>query len=163
MIEEIIKNLNKGKQMLILLPIENYCDKSLPPYYSSIGGHTRHVLDMFNCIFSGFPSGIVDLRKRVRDVDVELYPVVASEYFDRMIEQLLKLKASDLNTEIDLVDDLGSGSCMVKTTLGAVLAQAQSHTTHHYSTIGYLLCNLGVHIKDHTFGLNPTTPQTSQG
>lgn len=163
MINEIVKNLQKGRGLLVDISREHYCDKSIPPYYSSIGGHMRHILDMFNCIFSGYHSGSVDLTKRERNINVETFPSYGSEYLDAMIQQLLSLNESDLSLEIELIDDLGNGCCAVKTTLGAVLAQAQSHAIHHYATIGYMMHHLGVTLTDDDFGLNPTTPKVTKG
>lgn len=159
MINDIVKNLQKGRGLLINISKEEYCDKSIPPYYSSIGGHIRHILDMFNCIFKGYPSGVVDLTKRDRNINVETIPSYGVAYIDTIIEELLKIETSELNNVIEIVDDLGNGCCTVKSTLGAVLAQAQSHAIHHYATIGYMLYHLGVVLNDDSFGLNPTTPK----
>ncbi|MDO3694753.1 DinB family protein [Wenyingzhuangia sp. chi5] len=159
MINEIVKNLQKGKSLLVDISQEQYCDKSIPPYYSSIGGHVRHILDMFQCIFTGYPNGVVDLTKRERNINVETFPSYGLEYLENIIQHLLNLKVSELDLSIEVVDDLGNGNCTVKSTLGAVLAQAQSHTIHHYATIGYMMHHLDICLHDDCFGLNPTTPK----
>ncbi|MGY5353973.1 DinB family protein [Wenyingzhuangia sp. IMCC45467] len=159
MVNEIVKNLQKGRSLLVDISREHYCDKSIPPYYSSIGGHMRHILDMFNCIFIGYHSGTVDLTKRDRNINVETFPSYGTEYLDAIIQHLSSLNEADLNNPIKVIDDLGGGCCAVNSTLGAVLAQAQSHAIHHYATIGYMMYHLGVTLNDDSFGLNPTTPK----
>ncbi|ANW95675.1 hypothetical protein AXE80_05020 [Wenyingzhuangia fucanilytica] len=159
MIYTIVENLQKGRSLLVDISQEQYCDKSIPPYYSSIGGHMRHILDMFHCVFSGYQNGRVDLTKRERNINVETFPSYATAYLDSIVQHLLNLEESDLSRTIQVVDDLGNGCCTVDSTLGAILAQAQSHTIHHYATIGYMLHHLGVTLKDDSFGLNPTTPK----
>lgn len=159
MVNEIVKNLQKGRSLLVDISREHYCDKSIPPYYSSIGGHMRHILDMFNCIFTGYHLGTVDLTKRDRNINVETFPSYGIEYLDAMIQHLSSINESDLNKPIQIIDDLGGGCCTVQSTLGAALAQAQSHAIHHYATIGYMMHHLGVILNDDSFGLNPTTPK----
>ena len=41
----------------------------------------------------------------------------------------------------------------------ALLAQANSHTIHHYAIINYILDRLHIEMKDDSFGYNPTTPK----
>ncbi|NIJ45499.1 hypothetical protein FHR24_001967 [Wenyingzhuangia heitensis] len=159
MTEDIVKNLEKGKYLLEHIHQEKYTDKTIAPYYSSIGSHIRHVLDMFNCVFIGCESSIVNFTKRERNCNVENYISYGLDYFDSIINKLNKLTAADLDKELKIVDDLGSGLCSVKSTLGAVLAQSHIHAIHHYASIGYMLHNLEVCLPTDSFGINPTTPQ----
>jgi hypothetical protein len=43
--------------------------------------------------------------------------------------------------------------------LGALFAQANSHTIHHYAIINYIFEKLGIVLNDEDFGYNPTTPK----
>jgi len=47
----------------------------------------------------------------------------------------------------------------LKYTFIALLAQANSHTIHHYAIINYILDRLHIEMKDDSFGYNPTTPK----
>lgn len=58
-----------------------------------------------------------------------------------------------------VIDDLGMGKIEISYTFGALLAQAKSHTIHHYAIINYILDRLGVTVSDSEFGYNPTTPK----
>lgn len=159
MIDEIVKNLEKGKYLLEHIGDEVYADCSIAPYNSSIGNHIRHILDMFSCIFKGYESKIVNLTLRERNLNAETYTVYGIEYFDTIISNLKKINPLELETNIEVVDDLGCGCCTVKSTFGAVLAQAQSHAIHHYATVGYMMHILGVSLPINSFGVNPTTPK----
>ena len=44
-------------------------------------------------------------------------------------------------------------------TFSALLAQANSHTIHHYAIINYILNSLNIEMTDEDFGYNPTTPK----
>ncbi len=163
MIETIIKNLEKGRYLLENISDDKYNDKSLAPYHSSIGGHMRHVLDVFSCIFKGIVSdNCIDLTQRERNAKAENFTVYGLNYMDTIIYELKKIKTSALKDEISLIDNLGDGCCCVKTTLEGVLVQAHSHAIHHFATIGYMLHALNIQLPIDSFGINPTTPKTQK-
>jgi hypothetical protein len=72
-----------------------------------------------------------------------------------------KLLASTFkpNQSVLVIDDLGLGKTEIPYTYGALLAQANSHTIHHYAIINYIFDGLGIMINDSEFGYNPTTPK----
>ncbi|WP_435415966.1 DinB family protein [Polaribacter aestuariivivens] len=159
MIEAIEQNLQKGIKLLNTLTDEQYSNNSIAPYYSSIGCHMRHALDMFSCIFKGLETGEVNLTKRDRNELAEKYTNVGVEYFFTTISKLKSLTETELNKQLLVTDDLGLGTVTVKKSLAAILMQAQSHTTHHYATVGYLIYNLKIELPESNFGFNPTTPK----
>lgn len=159
MIRDIVKNLEKGKYLLETINDETYSNKTIAPYYSSIGSHTRHVLDMFNSVFRDLETGCIDLTKRDRNSNIESYTTYGLEYYNSIINKLEEIQVSDLEKVVDVVDDLGGGCCTVKTTLGGIIAQCQSHAIHHFATIGYMLHCLNVCLPIDSFGVNPTTPK----
>ena len=160
MIDAIIKNLEKGKYLLENITDEQYSNTSIAPYYSSIGGHIRHVLDVFSCVFIGMElNKKIDLTKRERNTKAETYTAHGLNYMNQIINKLNQLKTIDLKQEVLIVDDLGNGCCTVQSTLEGMLLQAQSHTTHHFATIGYMLHALNITLPVDNFGVNPTTPK----
>lgn len=160
LLESCIKTLQSTEALLNHLPNNSYSDKSIAPYYSSIGSHVRHILDFYNCIINEKDEEI-DLTKRERNLEVESNSKSALEYLE-----YLQTSLRTINYEEDRIilvsDDLGSGKVQIKYTFGALLAQANSHTIHHYAIINYILDRLGISLKDSRFGLNPTTPLLEQ-
>lgn len=159
MIEAIEKNLLKGVKLLKTISNEQYSDASVAPYYSSIGCHMRHVLDMFSCIFEGLESATISLHKRKRNQLCEIETCAGNEYFSKIIAQVKNIDVADLNKKITVSDDMGMGLETVSYTLGAILMQANSHAIHHYASVGYLIFELGIELPDSDFGFNPTTPK----
>jgi len=43
-----------------------------------------------------------------------------------------------------------------------VLIQAHSHAIHHFASIGYIICKLGIELPDTDFGYNPSTPRCKE-
>mgnify|MGYP000736835470 FL=1 len=85
MIDAIEKNLNRGIKLLNSLTDEQYSSTSAPPYFSSIGSHMRHILDVFSCIFNGLESKEVDFSARERNPLAEQTTEAGIDYFNLII------------------------------------------------------------------------------
>ncbi|GAA4278569.1 DinB family protein [Aquimarina mytili] len=157
-ISSINHNLNNAVALLKSIDSKTYCDASLGPYYSSIGSHIRHTLDFFDCIINGLDSNDIDLTARKRDEILSTDKAAAIQHIYNLQETLLSYV--DVNTDylIHVTDNMGQGKVTVNYTLESILAHANSHTVHHYATIGYILNHLGKEVKIPGFGYNPTTP-----
>lgn len=159
MINAIENNLLRGIKLLNSITDSQYNNQSVAPYHSSIGGHIRHILDVFDCIFDGIPTKKIDLSARKRNVMVEQYTVHGLLYFDTILEKLQDLKAYNLDEIYEVRDNLGMGEVVTNYTLASALIQAHSHAIHHFASIGYIIAQLGIEFPDADFGFNPTTPK----
>jgi uncharacterized damage-inducible protein DinB len=159
MIKAIEKNLDRGIQLLSQITDEQYSDISIAPYYSSIGGHVRHILDVFDCVFEGIPFENINLITRKRNILVEKYTTNGIEYFEEVKLKLNRLENTNFNKIVKVTDDLGSGEITANYTIEAILIQAHSHAIHHFASVGYIISQLGIKLPDDDFGFNPTTPK----
>jgi len=156
-IQSTLKTLQKSQVLLDNLSNNQLCDATVSPYYSSIGTHIRHILDFYDCIFSTDAENRIDLTARSRNKDVESDCGCAQDYLNFIIGRLGSI-ALDINEAVLVVDDLGLGKLEIPYTYGSLLAQANSHTIHHYAIINYIFDSLEIVINDTEFGYNPTTP-----
>ena len=159
MIEAIQHNLNRGVRLLNSISDIQYSDESVKPYYSSIGRHMRHILDVFDCVFCGLESGQIDLTARKRNELAEQKTAFGLAYFEEIKSKIDELATQDLNQIVSVTDDLGLGKVTANYTLNSILIQAHSHAIHHFASIGYIIAELGIELPDADFGYNPTTPQ----
>ena len=159
-IQSTLKTLQKSKSLLDILTDEQLCNTSVPPYHSSIGSHIRHILDFYECVFNINDQNQIDLTTRQRNTDVESKCHSASSYLENIINKLNGLDF-DVSKKVTVIDDLGLGTIEIPYTYGALLAQANSHTIHHYAIINYIFDSLGIALNDSDFGYNPTTPKQS--
>ena len=159
MVEAIEKNLQRGIKLLKAITDEQYSDKSIPPYYSSIGANMRHILDVFACVFNGLDKKCVDFSNRERNQLAEEKTMHGIAYFNEVIAQLHCLQSEDFDEIISVTDDLGTGKVTANYTLGSALIQAHSHAIHHFASIGFIINQLGIELPDADFGYNPTTPK----
>jgi uncharacterized damage-inducible protein DinB len=162
MIEALVKNLNRGLILLESVTAEQYKDTTVAPYYSSIGGHIRHILDIYDCIFEGLSTCKIDLTARKRNLETEELLAEGINYMATIIGKLQNVKSQDLQLSVEVSDDLGAGKVTASYTLSAILIQAHSHAIHHYASIGYIIHQLGLALPDDAFGFNPTTPKNTK-
>lgn len=155
-----ISTLNKSKLLLQNLTDDELSNSSVSPYYSCIGSHIRHILDFYDCILNGIKTNSIDLINRKRDERMHIDCDFAVYNVERVVNDIKQLADMDMSGLYLVNDDLGLGDVSIEYTLGAVLAQANSHAIHHYALISYILDRLNIPIKDETFGYNPTTPKS---
>jgi hypothetical protein len=159
MIDAIEKNLERGIQLLNCISNDEYNNKTIAPYYSSIGVHMRHILDVFDCVLDGIESGNINLINRKRNELAENYTLHGIAYFEEILLRLKLLENADFNKIVMVTDDLGLGIVSANYTLGGILIQAHSHAIHHFASLGYVISQLGIELPDADFGFNPTTPK----
>lgn len=157
LIESTLNTLEKAKVLLHQIDNSNLTDKTVAPYYSSIGSHIRHILDFYNCILK--KDDFFDLTLRRRDSKIESNCKSALDYLKELVDKLNELDESEIDRLVKVEDDLGLGKIKVTSTYAALLAQANSHTIHHYAIINYILDGLNIILSDDSFGYNPTTPK----
>lgn len=159
MIRAIVKNLERGIQLLNSITDSEYSNATVPPYFSSIGCNIRHVLDAFTSIIKGFESGHVDFSDRKRNTICEVQTEEGIRYIKETIQQLYDFENEDFTKIISVTDNLGNGDITINYTLENALAYAHSHAIHHFASIGFLINQLGIELQDADFGYNPTTPK----
>jgi uncharacterized damage-inducible protein DinB len=159
MIDAIEKNLHRGIQLLNCISDDEYNNATIAPYYSSIGVHMRHILDVFDCVFDGLESGSINLINRKRNELAENYTQHGIAYYEEILQRLKLLENADFNKIVMVTDDLGLGIVSANYTLGGILIQAHSHAIHHFASVGYVISQLGIALPDIDFGFNPTTPK----
>jgi len=160
MIKAIVQNLERGIQLLNSISDQQYSDKTVPPYHSSIGSNMRHVLDAFTSIFNGIDTRDIDFSDRKRNTICEEKTLDGINYFNEIIIKLNKLSSQDLKKKVAVTDNLGTGEITIDYTIENALAYAHSHAIHHFASIGFLVNKLEIELQDADFGYNPTTPKT---
>lgn len=161
-IDASIHTLKKSVNLLNQLDDTQLSNATIPPYYSCIGAHVRHILDVYDCILEGLASKVIDLTLRKRDERMNCECSYAISKVESIITKLadIDMKYTAQNGYI-LRDDLGLGLIDMNYTLDAALSQANSHAIHHYAIINYILDRLEVQFQDSDFGYNPTSPKNA--
>jgi hypothetical protein len=102
---------------------------------ASIGAHTRHVLEFYECLLNGAADGVIDYDARARDKAIEYDLAYALQYTDRLSRQL---SATNPRTIAQLCLKMSFGpdqSCLIPTTFAREEAYLIEHSIHHFALI----------------------------
>ena len=78
----LINTLDKLKLVLEVLDDQQYTNNQVPPFYSSIGSHVRHVLNFYDAVILGWNSTEINLIKRTRKTPTEVSTAYALKHID---------------------------------------------------------------------------------
>ena len=125
---------------------------------STIGQHTRHVIEFFQCLMEQAPQGTVNYEKRRRNVMIEENPSYASQAIETIVECL---RSNQLDREFQLESSYGEEnavSFVVPTTLERELIYNIEHAIHHLAMIRMGLKVVAPEVSlPHGFGIAPST------
>ena len=144
---------------LYLLQIDDtlYSQKLTMLSGSSIGMHTRHILEFYQCLIEG-STNLVNYDKRRRDIRIEEDSKFALKTIKNVLETISTI---DPNTKLTLEVsyDLTPGNySRVETNFTRELVYNLEHTIHHLALIriGLMEVASGIILPEH-FGVAPST------
>jgi len=121
---------------------------------ASIGGHTRHIIELIQCVNKGYDSDTIDYLYRIRNLDLENSKSLAIEVLLQIEKDLMKadknLKMVVENTNLD---------CSVNTTYFREVVYNTEHTIHHLALIKVALLEMNLDLVNHDFGMAYSTIQ----
>lgn len=150
----------------ILTSIEDQLYKAPLAIYngSSIGQHFRHIYDFFHCLARGAAQQTVDYAQRERDVRIEQDPLFAMSAFGQELEYLLTLEEYTpvkVRGDFSIQNDVNRPE--YPSSLGREITFLHDHAVHHLAIIKIgLQIEAPELIKDHTFGVAPSTVKFRQ-
>lgn len=119
------------KELLLALSHQSYCKRMPVLSGATIGEHTRHVIELFQELFSGYETGRVNYEERKRDYLIESNQNIAIEKIDTLSALLQKPDKPLL-----LISEYGhSSQIAVETNYYRELIYNIEHTVHHMALI----------------------------
>ncbi len=144
---EQIKSLSN---LLLLLNDRQYNQKIVFLGNASIGGHTRHIIELLKCVTDGYNLGKVDYLNRVRDLSLETDKTFAAQ-------ELAKLKnlLAQSDKRMKLVTEYGGNGLMngIRTTYFREIVYNTEHAIHHLALIKVALREMELDIVEDDFGM----------
>ncbi len=136
---------------------EDYTRPSLLLNNSSIGNHTRHVIELFQCLLHGYKSGFVNYDNRKRDIKIETEKLFAQTQIAEIIAQLnlpnknmvLEGKFCETNNEI----------ISVETNFFREILYNIEHSIHHMALIRIGVTEISNITLPENFGVAASTIQ----
>ena len=148
--------IRQCEQVLKQLSEASYCQPR-DGNSSSIGAHMRHILDRFQCFFSGLADGCIDYDARKRDKSIET-SLNAARFSIATITRRLQDLAPVESDEIMVAETVHCGSprVLIGSSVARELMSLITHTTHHLSIINLMARDLGCCLGD-DLGKAPST------
>jgi hypothetical protein len=97
---------------------------------SSVGDHTRHIIELFNCLIYNYDSGIVNYENRKRDVKIASCKDIAIHSLQEIL-----IRFEKKNKTLLLQTDATSLSDDIETNYFRELLFNLEHTIHHMALI----------------------------
>jgi uncharacterized damage-inducible protein DinB len=153
MIKSIEKNLQELSQTIGPISDQLYRMKSKYLFGSSIGQHIRHILEMYQVLLSGYPSGSFSFENRKRNKALE-------ENVREMLCTIEKIVAEINKKDKELIcilHDNANHKQELKTTYFRELLYCFEHGIHHQALIKVALKEFEWENIPENFGVAPST------
>lgn len=119
---------------------------------SSIGEHTRHIIEMFQCLDNQYDSETINYDLRQRDYEIQTKAISAQS---AIVEILNRLNKSNKNLELQQTIE---GECIsINTNYYRELVYNLEHCIHHQALIKVALLQLENINIDENFGVARST------
>ncbi len=150
-INQLAEQLQLLSNVLQQLNNEQYVYKSRYLANASIGGHTRHIIELLQCAINGHSRGFIDYINRKRNLVLENNVAYA---IDAMNDLLVNVDLNDKT--IGLFCEDGTS---ITTTYYRELVYNVEHIIHHLALIKVSLIEMELGIVNENFGMAYSTIQ----
>jgi hypothetical protein len=150
LIDRVKPILQQLADVVSLLQTESYTAKSNQLFGATIGQHVRHVIELFECLLSGYEIGIVNYENRERNLEIQNNKNFACSLLERIGEGINK-KNKILMLQMD--DSIE----IIETNYNRELVYNLEHTIHHMALIRIGINEVTSLVVDDSFGVAPST------
>ena len=130
---------------------------------SSLGGHTRHIIEFYHCLIKNYNQGTINYDLRERDKNIETDPELAAVAVQNIIQEIEKINLDD-KVELHMSYDPQTNAVdSVVSNVKREVVYNLEHTIHHMA-----LLKIGVKIAapqielENEFGVAPSTIKFQQ-
>lgn len=153
---QITEQLKSLSNLLLLLDNKQYNQKIAHLGDASIGGHTRHIIELLKCVTNGYNDGTVDYFNRERNLMIETDKSIAINEINILSDKILQ---PDKQMKL-LVDDADNSSPQyVTSTYFREVVYNAEHAIHHLALIRVALREMKLAIVGEDFGMAYSTIQ----
>lgn len=151
---QLKQQLNALSDLISELNDEQYSQKIAHLGNASIGGHTRHIIELLLCAIDGFSTGTVDYINRKRNMELENSRITAQNSIQRLIAKISK---TDKKLVLFMEEEENIIGNIVTTTYYREIIYNTEHTIHHLALIKVALIEMNLDLVDENFGMAYST------
>ena len=152
LLPSINNSLNELIDLLNQLSQKEYSNSCAELSNATIGEHTRHILEMFQCLENQYDSGIVNYDKRERNARIQTDTTFAIENIV-LIQQNINKK----NKNIELLQVIDGEEIRIESNYFRELLYNLEHCIHHQALIKVAILQCETVIIDPNFGVARST------
>ena len=152
MIRSSIETIEQFKKVLIDLPEDCYARPAEGLFNATIGQHTRHVIELYQCLLDGYEMGEVCYDRRKRDLKIEQDVYFALERFHQIQRRLERP-----NKELGVIYGIGDNEVQLESNYYREVMYNLEHCIHHQALIKVGICQLSDLVVPDSFGVAPST------
>lgn len=150
--QAIHHSLDELVHLLAQLSDKEYTERCLQLSNATIGEHTRHVIEMFQCLENNYESGTVNYDKRERNILIQTSTECASEQITA-----IKTSLGRPDRTIRLQQFIDGQELHIESNYSRELLYNLEHCIHHQALIKVALLQCTQVAVDENFGVAPST------
>ena len=152
LIPSIHKTLNELSDLLSQFSDNDYTNPCFGLSNATVGEHTRHIIEMFQCLENQYEIGIVNYDKRKRDYQIQTDVAFAK---DTIVTILTQLEKPNKNLQLQQIVD--GEELLIDSNYNRELLYNLEHCIHHQALIKVAILQMD-HIQiDKNFGVARST------
>jgi hypothetical protein len=151
---QLFQQLQSLGSLLVLLNDKQYTQKIEHLGNASIGGHTRHIIELLQCAVDGYYTGEVDYINRTRNLLLEKDPELANTALQQLTTSI---KHNDKQLKMAVENAGDNTDSEVITTYFREIVYNTEHTIHHLALIKVALIEMKLNIVQNDFGMAYST------
>lgn len=152
LIPSINASLNELVDLLVQIPDSEYAKPCVLLSNATIGEHTRHIIEMFQCLGNSYDSGIVNYDKRPRNKLIQTNT-------DFAINQIRAIRNSmeKANKKIELQQMVDGEELRIESNYYRELLYNLEHCIHHQALMKVAILQYETISIDKNFGVARST------
>ncbi len=152
LIPSIKKTLNELSDLLSQLSDDDYTCPCHGLSNATIGEHTRHIIEMFQCLEEQYKIGTINYDHRKRDCRIQTDTFFAKEIINSLLNQLDKP-----NKNLQLQQVVDGEELLIDSNYNRELLYNLEHCIHHQALIKVAVLQNDTIVIDDNFGVARST------
>ncbi|MBF2708423.1 DinB family protein [Flavobacterium soyangense] len=148
----IHKTLTELLDLLSQLSNEDYTNPCEELSNSSIGAHTRHIIELFQCLQNQYESGTINYDNRLRDYGIQTDTIKAKMAITAILHSMPRP-----NKNLILQQVIDENEVTIESNYHRELLYNLEHCIHHQALIKVAVLQLKHLVIDEDFGVARST------
>lgn len=154
--EFAVKQLKDLIHLLDRIDDNEYSQPMESVFYSTVGKHTRHIIEFYHIFYKGYKKGSLSYDKRKRQPEIETNKLLAINKLDKLLTKLKRIP-NDKNLELKV--NIHGKTYKMPTTVSREFLYLMEHTTHHIALIRVGISNINPSFQyEENIGIAYSTP-----